>query len=92
MVICGIGLAVLLAFAVVLVQSVAPSTGDFRQAQIGRANNPGNVMYDLRFFIASTRLGFLVSGAVAGGLLALNGVTLILLDRAMRGAERGSRQ
>lgn len=90
MVIAGVGLAVLLAFAVVAVQSAVPSSGDFRKAQMVRERNPGNAMYDLQFFIAATRLGFLIAGAVSGGLLALNGVTLLLLDRAVEQAGRRS--
>ena len=95
MVIAGIGVAVLLGFAAVAAQSVVPAGGDFRKAQMVRERNPGNAMYDLQFFIAATRLGFLVSGAVGGGLLAINGVTLMMLgataaelDEARRRLER----
>lgn len=83
-VLAGIGLAMLLAFAATAVQSALPSTGDFRKAQMVRERNPGNAMYDLQFFIATSRLAFLVAGAVGGALLALNGLTLMLLGSAMR--------
>lgn len=90
MVLAGVGLAVLLAFATVAVQNALPSS-EFRQAQIGRERNPGNAMYDLRFFIVATRLGLLIAGAVIGALLALNGITLIMLGRLARQAEGGRR-
>lgn len=91
MVIAGIGLAVLIAFAAAALQSVLPSSGDFRKAQMVRERNPGNAMYDLQFFIAATRLGFLVAGAAGGGLLALNGVTLMLVGRGLPDAGRTGR-
>jgi hypothetical protein len=89
-VLAGVGLAVTLTFGGVALQSAVPSSGDFRKAQMVRARNPGNAMYDLQFFIAATRLGFLIAGTVSGGLLALNGVTLVLLDRAVQQAGRRS--
>jgi hypothetical protein len=46
-----------------------------------RERNPGNAMYDLQFFVATSHLAFLVGGVVAGGLLALNGLTLMLVGR-----------
>jgi hypothetical protein len=86
----GIGLAVLLAFAGVAIQNVWLE-GEFRQAQLGRERAPGNAMSDLRFFIVATRLEFLIGGAVAGLLLALNGLTLIMLGRLTRQLHRGGR-
>ena len=77
MVIAALGMAILLGFGVVAVEGSA----DFRKAQMVRQRNPGNAMYDLQFFVATSQLAFLVGGAVAGGLLALNGLTLILVGR-----------
>ena len=77
MVIAALGVAILLGFGVVAVEGSA----DFRKAQMVRQRNPGNAMYDLQFFVATSQLAFLVSGTVAGGLLALNGLTLILVGR-----------
>lgn len=71
----AIGVAVLLGFGTVALQS----GGDFRKAQAVRQRNPGNAMYDLQFFVATSQLAFLVGGAAAGGLLALNGLTLMLV-------------
>ena len=83
MVIAAIGIAILLGFGSVAVQGGA----DFRKAQMVRQRNPGNAMYDLQFFVATSQLAFLVGGAVAGGLLALNGLTLILVGRLARERE-----
>jgi hypothetical protein len=76
-VVAAIGVAVLLGFGAVAVEGGA----DFRKAQLVRQRNPGNAMYDLQFFVATSQLAFLVGGAVAGGLLALNGLTLVLVGR-----------
>jgi hypothetical protein len=76
-VVAAIGVAVLLGFGAVAVEGGA----DFRKAQLVRQRNPGNAMYDLQFFVATSQLAFLVGGAVAGGLLALNGLTLMLVGR-----------
>ena len=78
MIIAGIGLAVLVGFTSVAVGGI----GEFNKAKMVRERNPGNAMYDLQFFIATVRLAFLVSGAVGGALLALNGVTWIALGTA----------
>jgi hypothetical protein len=85
MAIAGVGLAVLIGFGSVTVLTA----GDFHKAQMVRERNPGNAMYDLQFFIASTRLAFLISGAVGGGLLALNGATLFALGTAVRRHQHG---
>jgi hypothetical protein len=77
MVLAAIGVAVLIGFGVVAVRD----SGDFHKAQLLRERNPGNAMYDLQFFVATSQLAFLTSGAVAGGLLALNGLTLMLVGR-----------
>ncbi|MGD9763032.1 MAG: hypothetical protein AB7V27_04880 [Candidatus Binatia bacterium] len=83
LVLIGVGLAVLVSFTAVAVQGV----GDFRGAQLAHDRNPGHAMYDLQFFIATTRMGFLLFGAAAGGLLALNGWTLALLGRLAEARE-----
>ena len=77
MVIAALGMAILLGFGVVAVEGSA----DFRKAQMVRQRNPGNAMYDLQFFVATSQHAFLVSGTVDEGLLALNGLTLILVGR-----------
>jgi hypothetical protein len=83
MVLAAIGVAVLLGFGAVAFES----SGDFSKAKLLRQRNPGNAMYDLQFFVATSQLAFLTSGAVAGGLLALNGVTLMLVGRLARERE-----
>lgn len=74
----AIGLAVLIGFAVFVV-------GDERYAKAGKLKdvNPGNVLYESQYFAAATIHLFLISGAAAGGLLALNGATFFLLGRVM---------
>jgi hypothetical protein len=84
-VIAAVGVAVLLGFGAVAIEGSA----DFRKAQMVHQRNPGNAMYDLQYFVATAQLAFLVGGAVAGGLLALNGLTLVLVGRLAR--EPGTR-
>jgi hypothetical protein len=83
MIIAGIGLAVLVGFTSVAIGGM----GEFNKAKMVRERNPGNAMYDLQFFIATVRLAFLVSGAVVGALLTLNGATWIALGTAVRRLE-----
>jgi hypothetical protein len=83
MVLAAIGVAVLIGFGAVAVEG----SGDFSKAKLLRQRNPGNAMYDLQFFVATSQLAFLTSGAVAGGLLALNGLTLMLVGRLARERE-----
>lgn len=83
MVIAAIGLAVLIGFGAVAIED----SGTFSRAKLLRERNPGNAMYDLQFFVATSQLAFLTGGAVAGGLLALNGLTLMLVGRLARGRE-----
>jgi hypothetical protein len=85
MVIAGIGLAVLVGFTSVAIGGM----GEFNKAKLVRERNPGNAMYDLQFFIATVRLAFVISGAVGGGLLALNGATWIALGAAVRRLDQG---
>jgi hypothetical protein len=82
-VVAAIGVAVLLGFGAVAIEG----RGDFSKARMLRERNPGNAMYDLQFFVATSQLAFLTTGAVAGGLLALNGVTLMLIGRLARERE-----
>ena len=82
-VIAAIGVAVLIGFGAVAIEG----SGDFSKARLLRERNPGNAMYDLQFFVATSQLAFLTSGAVAGALLALNGVTLMLVGRLARERE-----
>lgn len=84
-VLAAAGLAVLLSFAIAATQS-APT---FHAALAARRLGSTNALLDLQFLIASTQLAVLVGGAIAGGLLALNGLTLILIGRLARGMERG---
>jgi ABC-type enterobactin transport system permease subunit len=85
LVIAGIGLAVMLGFAGVAAMNV----GEVHKAQMVRERNPGNAMYDLQFFIATVRLAFLVTGAVGGALLALNGAVWMSLGGVVRRLEHG---
>lgn len=80
MLLAAVGVAVMIGFGSVAVQG----SGDFSKAKLLRERNPGNAMYDLQFFVATSQLAFLTSGAVAGGLLALNGLTLMLVGRLAR--------
>ena len=79
-IIAGIGLAVAVGFTSVAVSGM----GDFNKAKLVRERNPGNAMYDLQFFIATVQLAFVVSGAVGGALLTLNGLTWIAMGSAVR--------
>jgi hypothetical protein len=83
------GLAVLIGFTVFVWNDER-----FHKASMLKERNPGNVMYETQYFAAFTIHTFLVSGAVCGALLALNGTTLLLLgivagrqDQARAGAE-----
>ena len=82
-VIAAMGVAILIGFGAVAIEG----SGDFSKARLLRERNPGNAMYDLQFFVATSELAFLTAGAVAGGLLALNGVTLMLVGRLARERE-----
>jgi hypothetical protein len=83
-VIAAIGVAILIGFGSVAIRD----SGDFSKAKLLRERNPGNAMYDLQFFVVTSQVAFLVSGAVAGGLLALNGLTLMLVGRLAREREQ----
>ena len=83
LVIAGIGLAVMVGFASVAAMNI----GEFQKAQMFRERNPNNAMYDLQFFIATVRLVFLVTGAVGGALLALNGAVWLSLGRVVQRLE-----
>jgi hypothetical protein len=63
-VIAAIGVAVLIGFGSVAIQD----SGDFSKAKLLRERNPGNAMYDLQFFVATSQVAFLVSGAGGGRL------------------------
>jgi hypothetical protein len=77
------GLAGLVAFA-----SFVLGDEKFEKARLRKERNPGNVMYETEYFVAATVRGFLVGGAVSGGLLALNGVTLLLVGAVAGRIER----
>lgn len=81
----GIGVAVLLAFGGVALQSV----GEFRRVQQARQGTSGQAVQELQLFVVSTQMALLVGGAVAGALLALNGLTLFWLGRLARADEGG---
>lgn len=76
----GIGLAVLLSFGAAAVGMI----GELRQAQAEHLQHPSNAAQDLRLFIETVRLGFLVAGAIAGGLITLNGALWIALGAVVR--------
>ena len=68
------GFAAILAFSVYVTRDEA-----YAKAQLRMSRNPGTVLYGSEYFVALTKRAFLVCGAVGGGLLALNGGTLLLL-------------
>lgn len=70
----AVGLALLVGFSVYAVRDER-----FQKAGLLKDRNPGNMLYESQYFAAATIHLFLVSGAVAGGLLALNGMTLFLV-------------
>ncbi|MBI4517372.1 MAG: hypothetical protein HY699_16335 [Deltaproteobacteria bacterium] len=65
---------------------------DYRKAALVAARNPGNVLYEAEFKGAQVRRAFQITGATAGMLLGLNGLTLVLLGivaaRVTPGAQR----
>ena len=73
-VLLAVGIIALVAFT-----SFVLGDEDFQRAQLVKERNPGNVMYESRYFVALTAHTFLIGGALCGGLVALNGLTLLLL-------------
>jgi hypothetical protein len=69
-----IGLVAAVVFAVYVV-----GDREYGTAALLLERNPGNVMYEARYGGAFIKRALLVSGAVAGVLVALNGTTLLLL-------------
>ncbi|MEO8601603.1 MAG: hypothetical protein ABI629_03400 [bacterium] len=88
-VLAGAGLAIVLAFGGIALQHVS---GDFGKARLLHERNPGNAMYDAQFFVAASELALLLGGATAGALLALNGVTLMLVGGVAERLESGARR
>lgn len=76
----AVGLAALLVFVVFTLRDER-----YAKAVLLKDRNPGNSMYELQYFVAATTRIFLVGGAVAGALLALNGVTLMLVGSVAAG-------
>ncbi len=74
----AIGLALLLGFSIFVLRDER-----FQKAALLKDRNAGNVFYEGEYFAALTLHVFLISGAAAGGLLALNGATLLLVGRLM---------
>src|SRR5215470_11746757 len=74
----AIGVALLLGFSIFVLRDER-----FQKAGLLKDRNPGNVLYESQYFAAATIHLFLLSGATAGGLLALNGATLFLVGRLM---------
>jgi hypothetical protein len=89
-VVFAIGLSVLVSFTYYAVARF----GEVRKAQMVLERNPGNMMYETQFFVAASRLVFVVGGAVGGALLALNGLTWIavggLADERAAGRQRAT--
>jgi len=83
-VVTAVGVAVLVTFGYYAFATFA----DFRKAQMFRERNPGNAMYDLQYFVATSGLVFTVGGAVFGAVLTLNGLTWIALGGVARQLER----
>ena len=67
-----VGLVVALGFLVAIQRDDA-----YTKAAMASERNPGNVMYEAEFGAARVRRGFQVGGLIAGGLLGLNGSTLL---------------
>jgi len=88
-VLAAVGVATLMAFGWFTAQHMS---GDFSKARLVHERNPGNAMYDAQFFVASSELALLLGGAVAGGLLALNGMTLMLVGRLASPPGAGTRR
>jgi hypothetical protein len=81
-----LGLVLLLTFGFFVVRDER-----FQKASMLKERNPGNVMYESQFFAAFTIHVFLIGGAVAGALLALNGITLFITGQTaarLEGAPR----
>jgi hypothetical protein len=76
-----IGATALLLGLVLTAISVSQIARDdaYRKAALVASRNPGNVLYEAEFKGAQVRRAFQIFGAFAGGLLGLNGVTLMLL-------------
>lgn len=70
----AIGLATLVGFSV-----FAARDERYSKAVLLKERNPGNMLYESQYFVAATVRMFLLAGAVAGGLLTVNGVTLLLI-------------
>lgn len=86
-VLAAIGIAILLGFGGVALDG----GGELQRARAARAAHPGNAMYDLRVLVAGSQFALLAGGAAAGGLLALQGATLVLLGRLAERLEAAGR-
>jgi len=77
----GIGIVfAILGVAVVLFFGAAIERDEnYNRAALAAARNPGNVMYDAQLKEAQALRAFEIIGAALGALLAINGVTLVLL-------------
>ena len=80
----AVGLALLVGFSVAVARDER-----FQKAGLYKERNPGNVLYESQYFAAATIHLFLISGAVGGGLVMLNGVTLVLLGTVMTRQAQG---
>jgi len=73
-------LALLLGFAIAAASALQIQRDEaYRKAELVARRNPGNVLYEAEFKGAQVRRGFQIFGTFGGGLLALNGLTLLLL-------------
>lgn len=68
-----------LVLTAISVRQIVRDNDAYRKAALVASRNPGNVLYEAGFKEAQVRRAFQLSGAFSGGLLGLNGVTLILL-------------
>jgi len=68
-----------LVLTAISVGQIARDNDTYRKAALVASRNPGNVLYEAGFKEAQVRRAFELLGAFGGGLLGLNGVTLMLL-------------
>jgi len=79
-IVLAIGVAVLASF----VYFGLGNYSDFRKSAMFFERNPGNAMYELQYRGAAAGLAFMIGGAVAGLLLALNGLAWMAVGGVAR--------
>src|SRR4051812_23714681 len=89
-VVTAVGLAVLASFVYYGIGNYR----EFSKQKLFFERNPGNAMYELQYRGAAAGLAFMIGGAAAGGLLAVNGMSWLAIGSMMRQLEhaRGDSQ